>query len=243
MMAVNASWDLKDVFKVFLFYFFMMLVGIPILLRILKYTCGLDLRESFSQYTILLGLTLFINIITCLYIAYIIRDKYGLTLTSLGFTTNNWKSDIAFGLKHYFLVLPFIILAGYVIDFVSRLFGIIPDQQEVISKILSEDSTAALAFMVFFGMLAAPIIEEFIFRGFLQSAVRTKYGGLKAIIISSSFFALVHLDFFIFFQIFILGLLLAYLFEKTGSLTASITVHIFHNSATLALLLSFKHLY
>jgi len=43
-------------------------------------------------------------------------------------------------------------------------------------------------------------------------------------------------------QIFILGLLLAYLFEKTESLIAPITVHICHNTATLAFLISFKHI-
>ncbi len=241
-MLDNIRWNLKDIFKVFLFYFSMMLFGIPVFLWIIKQTFGLDLVKVFGQNMVFLGLSLIINILTCLYVFYIIRVGYGLPITSLGFTTCNWKSDVMSGLKHYLLVLPIIVLAGFTVDFISRIFGIAPEQQEILNKLLEEDSLAVLSFMVFFGMLAAPVIEELLFRGFLQSAVRTTFGKLKAIIISGLLFALVHLDAYVFLQIFILGLLLAYLFEKTGSLIAPITVHIFHNSATLAFLISFKHL-
>jgi len=183
-----------------------------------------------------------VNILTCLYVFYIIRVRCGLPVTSLGFTVHNWKRDVKIGIKHYLIVLPVIILAGFVVDFILRIFGIVPEQQDIINKILNEDSLGVLTFMLFFGMLAAPVIEEILFRGFLQSAARTAFGKLKAILISGSLFALIHLNVHVFLQIFILGLLLAYLFEKTESLIAPITVHICHNTATLAFLISFKHI-
>lgn len=241
-MPDNKRWNLGDIFKVFLFHFFMMLVGIPLFLRVSKQIFELDLVEVFGQNTILLSLSLIVNILTCFYVFYIIRVEYGLPVTSLGFTTRNWKSDIIIGLKHYLIVLPVIIIAGIVVDFVLRMFGIAPEQQDIINKILNEDSLGVLAFMFFFGMLAAPVVEELLFRGFLQSAVRTTFGKLKAILISGFLFALIHLNAHVFLQIFILGLLLAYLFEKTGSLIAPITVHVCHNTATLAFLISFKHI-
>lgn len=241
-MPDNKRWNLRDIFKVFLFHFFMMLVGIPVFLRVSKQIFELDLVEVFGQNTILLSLSLIVNILTCFYVFYIIRVEYGLPVTSLGFTTRNWKSDVIIGLKHYLIVLPVIIIAGVVVDFVLRMFGIAPEQQDIINKILNEDSFWVLAFMFFFGMLAAPVVEELLFRGFLQSAVRTTFGKLKAILISGFLFALIHLNAHVFLQIFILGLLLAYLFEKTGSLIAPITVHVCHNTATLAFLISFKHI-
>ncbi|OHB36475.1 MAG: hypothetical protein A2Y08_01070 [Planctomycetes bacterium GWA2_40_7] len=241
-MPDNKRWNLGDIFKVFLFHFFMMLVGIPVFLRVSKQILGLDLVEVFGQNTILLGLSLIVNILTCFYVFYIIRVEYGLPVTSLGFTTRNWKSDVIIGLKHYLIVLPVIIIAGVVVDFVLRMFGIAPEQQDIINKILNEDSFGVLAFMFFFGMLAAPVVEELLFRGFLQTAVRTTFGKLKAILISGFLFALIHLNAHVFLQIFILGLLLAYLFEKTGALIAPITVHVCHNTATLAFLISFKHI-
>lgn len=238
----NDYWNLRDVVKVFLLYFFMMLVGIPVFLRVLKQVFGLDLVIIFGQNTVLLGLSLIVNILTCLYVLNIIRSGYGLPVTALGFTSSNWKSDVKFGLKHYLIVLPVILLSGFLVDFVLRMFGIMPEQQEIINSILNEDSSGVLAFMFFFGMLAAPVAEELLFRGVLQSAVRTVFGRMKAILISGFIFALVHTNVHVFLQIFILGLLLAYLFEKTGSLIAPVTVHICHNTATLAFLISCKHI-
>jgi len=64
---------------------------------------------------------------------------------------------------------------------------------------------------------------------------------LQTILISGFVFALIHWNAYVFLQIFVLGLMLAYLFEKTGSLVAPITVHICHNTVTLAFLISYKH--
>jgi membrane protease YdiL (CAAX protease family) len=220
----------------------MMLAGIPVFLRIVKQIFGLDLVETFGQNTILLSLSLVVNILTCLYIFNIVRIGYSMSVVSLGLTIRNWKSDVKTGLKHYLIVLPVIIASGFVVDFALRAFGIEPEQQDIINNVLSEDSLGVLAFMVFFGVLAAPIVEELIFRGFLQSAVRITCDKLQTVLTSGFVFALIHWNAHVFLQIFILGLLLAYLFEITGSLVAPITVHICHNTATLAFLISYKHI-
>ncbi len=220
----------------------MMLAGIPFFLIIVKQIFGLDLVETFGQNTILLSLSLVVNILTCLYIFNIVRTGYSMSVVSLGLTIRNWKSDVKTGLKHYLIVLPVIIASGFVVDFALRAFGIEPEQQDIINNVLSEDSLGVLAFMVFFGVLAAPIVEELIFRGFLQSAVRITCDKLQTVLTSGFVFALIHWNAHVFLQIFILGLLLAYLFEITGSLVAPITVHICHNTATLAFLISYKHI-
>ncbi len=238
----NKHWSLTDVFKVFLFYLLMMLAGIPVFFKIVKYIFELDLVETFGQNTILLSLSLVVNILTCLYIFNIVITGYGLPVASLGLTTCNWKSDIKTGLKHYLMVLPVMIAAGFIVDFALRSFGIEPEQQDIINNILSEDSLGVLAFMIFFGMLAAPIVEELLFRGFLQSAVRITCNKMQTILISGFVFALIHWNVHVFLQIFILGLLLAYLFEITGSLIAPLTVHVCHNTTTLIFLLFYKHI-
>jgi membrane protease YdiL (CAAX protease family) len=234
-------WNLRDIFKVFLLYLLLMLAGIPVFIKVVKQAFGLDLVETFGQNTIILSLSLVVNIVTCLYIFNIVRTGYGLPVVSLGLTIRNWKNDVKTGLKHYLIVLPVIIGSGFIVDSVLRAFGIEPEQQDIINNILSEDSLGVLAFMVFFGMLAAPIVEELLFRGFLQSAVRITCDKWQTLFISGFVFALIHWNGHVFLQIFILGLLLAYLFEKTGSLVASMTVHICHNTVTLAFLISYKH--
>jgi membrane protease YdiL (CAAX protease family) len=238
----DKHWNLRDIFKVFLLYLLSMLAGIPVFIKVVKQVFGLDLVETFGQNTILLSLSLVVNIVTCLYIFNIVRTGYGLPVASLGLTTRNWKCDVKTGLKYYLIVLPAIIASGFIVDSVLRAFGIEPKQQDILNNLLNEDSLGVLAFMVFFGMLAAPIVEELLFRGFLQSAVRTTCDKLQTILISGFIFALIHWNAHVFLQIFVLGLMLAYLFEKTGSLVAPITVHICHNTFTLAFLISYKHI-
>lgn len=219
----------------------MMLAGIPVFTKVVEQVFGFDLVATFGQNTVLLSLSLVVNIVTCLYIFNIVRTGYGLPVVSLGLTIRNWKSDVKTGLKHYLIVLPVIIVSGFIVDFALRAFGIEPERQDIINNLLSEDSLGVLAFMVFFGMLAAPIVEELLFRGFLQPAVRITCDRLQTILISGFVFALIHWNAHVFLQIFVLGLMLAYLFEKTGSLVAPITVHICHNTITLAFLISYKH--
>ena len=238
----NKHWNLRDIFKVFLLYLLLMLAGIPVFIKVVKQVFGLDLIETFGQNTILLSLSRVVNIVTCLYIFNIVRTGYGLPVASLGLTIRNWKSDVKTGLKYYLIVLPAIIASGFIADSVLRAFGIEPRQQDIISNLLNEDSLGVLAFMFFFGMLAAPIIEELLFRGFLQSAVRITCSRLQTILISGFVFALIHWNAHVFLQIFVLGFMLAYLFEKTGSLVAPITVHICHNTITLVFLISYKHI-
>ncbi len=145
----NKYWGLRDVFKVFLLYFFMMLVGIPVFLKVAEWVFGLDLIETIGRNIVLLGLSLVVNIVTCLYIFHIVQVGYGLPVSSLGLKVHNWKSDILTGLKHYLIVLPLIIASGFIVNYVLRIFGIEPEQQDIISKIISEDSLGVLAFMFF----------------------------------------------------------------------------------------------
>ncbi|NUN24958.1 MAG: CPBP family intramembrane metalloprotease [Candidatus Jettenia caeni] len=113
--------------------------------------------------------------------------------------------------------------------------------QDVVKWVLEEKSLFVIICLVFFGVIVAPILEEILFRGFLQSALKNTFGSRYALVISASLFAAVHMDVFAFLQIFILGILLGYLYEKTQTLAASIFVHILHNSLTLVFLLYFKY--
>jgi len=85
-------------------------------------------------------------------------------------------------------------------------------------------------------IVVAPILEEFIFRGLLYGPLYRKIGRYSAIIMSSLIWAYGHsLEIFpsvsIFaFGIFIIGILLAWLYDRSGSLFPPILVHMFQNS-------------
>ena len=52
--------------------------------------------------------------------------------------------------------------------------------------------------------------------------------------LSAAFFASIHHSGFVFWPIFVLGIALAYLYEKRRSLIASITLHVVHNTLFIA---------
>ncbi len=86
--------------------------------------------------------------------------------------------------------------------------------------------------------IAAPVTEEFIFRGFLFSAIATsRLGKGAAVVISSALWALVHLagaPWLFVGIIFIMGLLLGVLLLRFGSLWVTIILHAVWNLLTAA---------
>lgn len=85
--------------------------------------------------------------------------------------------------------------------------------------------------------ILAPISEELYFRGLLQNWFRQKLGFWGGIVSSAILFGLAHFDSIgVLFSSAIMGLALAYLFEKTKSLYLSIAIHSITNSLAVLML-------
>ena len=84
--------------------------------------------------------------------------------------------------------------------------------------------------------LIAPLTEEIFFRGFMFPAFRDRLGEFWGITLSAGIFGLAHLQPLALPALFGLGPLLAWLYQRTGSLWSSIILHATINSiAILAL--------
>jgi len=259
MNGKSCPWDLADVVKVFLFYIIMLGVGCPLLLHLLGKI--LPEKTTTPSSNILLLLTLLINTTVCLYIFKIVsrrctkplsahgpglpemdttRPNVLTTLTcgaaALGLSLKGWRRHLPGGILLYLLAFPFILSAGQLVEYTTRVLNGTPQHQEVITRFLKETSPGIVTFMLFFAALFGPFTEEVLFRGFLQPALREAVGVWKAIFLSAFLFAFVHLNVYVFLQIFLLGLVLAYLYEKTGTLLSPIFVHMLHNITTLTYL-------
>lgn len=240
-MVLDCRWKLKDAAKVFLVYIILMFVGMPVMVRAMKIFFGFHALNDIGPRNLILFLSLFINVLICSYVLYIVCIEYRQPVTALGLSGVNLSENIKHGIKRYAITLPLIILAGFVINLISSYYGRTPEMQDVVQWVLEEKSIFILVSLIFFGIVIAPVMEEIMFRGFLQTALKNSVCGRYAIAITASLFAAVHMDIFAFLQIFILGMLLGYLYEKTQTLVASTVVHILHNSLTLAFLLCFKY--
>src|SRR3989337_2741617 len=240
-ITLNCRWNIKDAIKVFLAYVILMFVGMPLIVQFVSAIFGHNFLSNIGPRNVVLFVTLFINLSVCSYVFYIVHVECHQSITALGLSLVNVSNNIKQGIKKYLVTLPFIILAGFVINLISSYYGINPEMQDVVQWVLEEKSLFILMSLVFFGIIIAPLIEEIIFRGFLQSALKNYFGRRYAIAISASLFAAVHMDIFAFFQILILGILLGYLYEKTQTLAVSVVIHILHNSLTLVFLRYFKY--
>lgn len=76
--------------------------------------------------------------------------------------------------------------------------------------------------------LAPAFSEEFLFRGVVYGTLRP-YGRTQALLISSLTFALMHENLSQLFYTFIAGILLALMYEWTGSIWCSVLFHLFNN--------------
>ncbi|MFI3281973.1 MAG: CPBP family intramembrane glutamic endopeptidase [Rikenellaceae bacterium] len=84
--------------------------------------------------------------------------------------------------------------------------------------------------MVLALIVVAPITEEFLCRGIILESVRAKSGVWAACSVSAIFFAVLHFHPTAAVNALVIGLLLSYLYIRTGSLFAPIILHSFNNA-------------
>ena len=79
-------------------------------------------------------------------------------------------------------------------------------------------------------VVLAPIFEEALFRGVIFESVRSKSGAVSAILISAAIFGIVHLIPQQVINAFVIGIILGYVYLKTGSLWPAILIHAMNNA-------------
>ncbi|HLV79424.1 MAG TPA: CPBP family intramembrane glutamic endopeptidase [Chthonomonadaceae bacterium] len=86
------------------------------------------------------------------------------------------------------------------------------------------------------GAVAAPIGEEVFFRGFVYNALKTRLNVPLAIVLSGLAFALVHFSPLALLPIWLMGMALAFTYERTRSLWVTILMHAVNNGSAFAAL-------
>lgn len=134
--------------------------------------------------------------------------------------------------------------------FAAVAFGILPliialwtaltgDRPDPIDQgFLSADpTTVQIVLGVVAAVIAAPLGEEVFFRGFLFGSLRGRLGFGRAAVISAAVFAIFHVIPLLAAAMFFVGLGLAWLYERRGSLVAPIGAHAMFNVIGYMLLL------
>ena len=94
-----------------------------------------------------------------------------------------------------------------------------------------------IALFAITAVIVAPVAEETFFRGFMLQGIGKRLGYTWGTVISSALFALAHISPTNLVPIFILGLMLAWLYNKTKSIWPCIIVHCIYNSIALVFMI------
>ena len=120
---------------------------------------------------------------------------------------------------------------------IKHFTGIDPSEQELVKCFTSE--ATPLGYRIGLGILVlieAPLLEEPLFRGVLFRGFASSLPIWAAMALSSFLFALVHANAASFIALCFLGCVFAWLYRRTGTILAPMTVHALFNASNLALL-------
>jgi len=107
-----------------------------------------------------------------------------------------------------------------------------------LNNLLQPESVFGYILLIIAVAIIAPIGEELLFRGFLQQFLEQNWKDItRAILITSLFFSIIHMNPYWFIQIYVLGVMLGFLSWKTNSIFPPLILHALNNGT--ALLFSF----
>jgi membrane protease YdiL (CAAX protease family) len=203
--------------------------GTPIFLRSFLTFVGVTINGVSSEAPgilspFVLWSLIIANVVAIVLILLVVRVYYNEPLSLLGFTTKNIPKAVLYGIAGYTVTVLVLTSISYPIE---QRVGIDPTQ-----RALAESSMvpSLVPLLLLSGAIVAPIAEEVVFRGYLYKAFRERFTPMYAIGLNAALFSLLHFELRAALWLFILGVALAYVYEKTGNLVAPITLHMLNNT-------------
>ncbi|MBN1527046.1 MAG: CPBP family intramembrane metalloprotease [Candidatus Omnitrophica bacterium] len=220
----SIRWGMLDVARVVVLFFFFgytLVVIESFLISVFPLLRDDNFRMMFN--------TSILDVLVIALIIYFVADRHKEGLAKLGITLKNFRRNVFYGITGYVAAIPVLAAVLVATTIVINLTKYMPEKQPIVELFLKEKDATFLFYSSLFTAIVGPFAEELFFRGFMYSAVKKYTGVFWAMAATSALFAALHSNLAGFAPIMVLGMLLAYLYEKTGSLVSSITVHIIHN--------------
>jgi uncharacterized protein len=222
----SSPWDWEIVWQVFMLGFFF--VGqflLPIIFGAFITPGSLTMRGQgiyvFASYSMMSILT-----IGVLYLS--IKTYFPLPPDWFKF---NWKSNwLLWGIGGYLVATPIVVVVSIVNDKIWQGQGGSNPLLQIVLE--GKDSTALLLFFLT-AAVAAPLFEEFLFRGFLLPSLTRYVPVWVAICLSGLLFGVAHLSLSEIIPLTTLGIILGIVYVRTKNLLAPMLLHSLWNSTTL----------
>lgn len=133
-----------------------------------------------------------------------------------------------------------IMVAAYIVIIIHNvtlaLLGIAPQSEYLMALFDMDIDLWVLGVAI---VIAAPIAEEIFFRSFVYGGLEKKYGWQKAMWISALIFGAAHMQLVAFIPTFLMGLVLAYIYQRSRSVIPSMILHFAVNGFGFAMIYLF----
>jgi len=229
------TWNGMDVFFIVIgiFIIFFITAGL-IFVSVYIYTPVSSLLDQQTTIYLSIGSALIesLAIVGSVYIFGIRRRKYKWVAAGIRPTSQRWLAiSIALGL----LAIPISSFVAIIVQYILKL----PIENPQISFLLPEDiSVIGMLIMSILVGIVVPFAEELFFRGILYQWLRGRFGVWLGILGSSLLFGIVHGDIAVASAAFVLGVLLAVVFERSRSLWPCVFIHSINNGVKILFLYS-----
>ncbi len=131
---------------------------------------------------------------------------------------------VGIGLVGGMALMPFSLAVASVLESI----GVPVVEQEWVRLLFADPAIRAT--MAVWLIVLGPISEEIFFRGYVLRFLSAELGYPTALIVSSSLFAVTHLNWSGFLVYLVIGCILGYLQHRTGRLVAPIVAHVVYNA-------------
>jgi membrane protease YdiL (CAAX protease family) len=207
-----------------------------------------------------IGALVTVVVILLLARTYFARRLKGFGLGTRGLNVKTIAGDFAAAFMNLLAVWPLVMAAMILtINFMELISGqeYQMERHQELNLIVEYPQLPLQILIAVVAILVAPVLEEMLFRGLVQTTLRSlfemrysinvnpesdiKHPELRiwlAIVVSSAFFALMHANAGHWPALFVLGICMGYAYEKSGSLLRPIFIHALFNATTILATLS-----
>ena len=141
-----------------------------------------------------------------------------------------WNLKVSDTRKIKPIIFPIALVMTFALSIISEsLCSLIP-MPDFVARLFNEAVSLDFAGYLTVG-IAAPVLEELVFRGIILTALLRRYEPRKAIIWSAVIFGIAHLNPWQFIAAFIVGCAIGWLFWRTRSIWIGIFMHWANNTA------------
>ncbi|MBS0624303.1 MAG: CPBP family intramembrane metalloprotease [Verrucomicrobia bacterium] len=153
--------------------------------------------------------------------------------------------SVGLGVLTWVLAYPWVFVVNLISDRIAHsIWGATEQEQTAVRHLKDTQAHPSLYFWtVMIVVFVVPVIEELLFRGFLQSWLRKFLGRIGALVVTAWIFSSVHYapsqksaNFPLLCSLFVLSLFLGFLYERQRTLWAPIALHATFNASTVLLL-------